>query len=234
MAGVATTQPTPPQSRGKRFLMWAFATLFVAFALGQTLTSCAARGRIVHKAGQAKSRSVVIVLGALVHRSGRLSDTVADRVACGAELYQKGKVRRVLVSGDHGTKGYDEVTAMGRALLAAGVKPQHLFLDHAGFRTLDSMQRARRIFGVRDALICTQRFHLPRSIYLARHSGIDAFGVVADRRRYRTEWFNNLREPLARSKAVLEVLFGRDAKLFGPPIPITGDGRVTHDPPFAP
>jgi len=202
----------------------------VMLGLGYGLTQRAASGRIFNTVQEAPSHNVAIVLGALVHRSGLLSDTVADRVVCGLELYRKGKVSRILVTGDHGTESYDEVSAMGRALLLGGAKPEHVFLDHAGFRTLDSMQRARRVFGVRNASICTQRFHLPRAIYLARDAGIDAVGVVADRRRYRTELTNNLREPLARSKAVLDVMFGRGAKLLGPPIPITGDGRVTHQP----
>lgn len=195
----------------------------------QMLTWQASRGRISESSSHAPARTVAIVLGALVYRSGRLSETVEDRVACGLALYQNGKVRRVLVSGDHGRKDYDEVNAMGAALLRGGVRREHLFLDHAGFRTLDSMDRARRVFGVRDAIICSQRFHLPRSVYLARRLGIDAVGVVSDRRRYRGELYNNVREPLARAAAVLDIALGREARFLGPHVAIGGDGRVTHD-----
>ncbi len=91
------------------------------------------------------------------------------------------------------------------------------------------MQRARKVFGVREAAICTQRFHLPRALYLARASGIDAVGVIADRRRYQSELYNEVRESIARAVAVLDLTFGREARWFGPPISLRGDGRVTHD-----
>jgi SanA protein len=138
----------------------------------------------------------------------------------------------VLVSGDHGHRDYDEVSAMGAALVRAGVPSNRVFLDHAGFRTLASMHRARVVFDVRDAAICSQRFHLPRSIYLARHFGIDAVGMVADRGRYRAETYNRAREAAARAAAFVDVLIGREASLLGPTIPISGDGRATHDRPL--
>jgi SanA protein len=199
---------------------------------GHLVIARAADGRVYERAATAPERSVAIVLGARVFRDGRLSKTTTDRVLCGVALYREGRVRRVLVSGDHGHQDYDEVSAMGAALVRAGVPSNRVFLDHAGFRTLATMHRAREVFGVRDAAICSQRFHLPRSIYLARRFGIDAVGVVADRRRYRADRYNQMRESAARAAAFVDVLFGREASLLGPPIPISGDGRITHDRPL--
>ena len=213
------------------------ARLLKALAAGALLLMAAAHWQVyrasspqVHERTSAlPRRTVAIVPGALVYSDGQLSPTVADRVACGAELYHKGKVQRVLVSGDHGRAHYDEVNAMADALVARGVRPEHVFLDHAGFRTLDTMHRARDVFGVRDAIVCTQRFHLPRALYLAHAFGIAAEGKVADKRTYVHARFDWARERLAVTKAFLDVLLGRRARLLGPREDIRGDGRKTRD-----
>lgn len=194
--------------------------------------SAGAQDRVFQQASQAPVHTVVIVPGARVFADGSLSDVVDDRVACALALYRDGRVRRILVSGDHGRTNYDEVGAMGAAMVREGVPPQDVFLDHAGFRTLDTMHRAAAVFGVQDAIICTQRFHLPRSIYLARHFGIDAVGVVADRQLYSAALYNELREALARASAVLDIFLGRGARMLGPKIPIRGSGLPTHDRPL--
>lgn len=193
----------------------------------------AARGRIFELASATiPAHRVAIVPGALVFANGQLSDIVADRVACALALHRRGLVDRVLVSGDHGTLAYDEVGAMGDALVRGGVNPAAVFLDHAGFRTLDTMHRARAVFGVRKAIICTQRFHLARSVYLARSFGIDAVGVVADQQTCDAALFNDLREALARANALLDVAVGRGARMLGPRIPIEGSALPSQDRPL--
>jgi len=189
----------------------------------------AARGRVYASLAQVPAKKTVIVLGARVFEDGSLSSVLADRVQCAADLFAAGKVERVLVSGDHGKRAYDEVSAMADALAKVGVPARQLFRDHAGFRTLDTMHRAREVFRVEQAILCTQLFHLPRSIYLARQFGIDAVGLIADRRVYRGAFYNTLRERAAVSSALLDVVFGRTARLLGAPHPIDGDGRSTDD-----
>ena len=174
-------------------------------------------------------RQTAIVLGALVYRSGRPSDILADRLDTAADLYLAGRVAKVLVSGDHGRAAYDEVNAMRRRLQDRGVRPEDIFMDHAGFDTCDTMQRARRVFDVDSAVIVTQAFHLPRAVYLARACGLDAVGVEADRRRYRRAARNHVRECLARVKSFAEIQLGIDPHHLGPRIPIDGDGRATWD-----
>ncbi len=173
---------------------------------------------------------VAIVPGARVFADGTPSHALADRLQTAYELYKDGRVGKILVSGDHGTGRYDEVNAMHSWLLERGVPPASIYLDHAGFRTLDTMARAARVFEVERAVICTQRFHLGRSVFLARAAGIDALGVEADRRELLRARHNARREALARVRAWLDVhVLGTKPKFLGPPIPISGPASATHD-----
>jgi SanA protein len=122
---------------------------------------------------------VAIVPGASIHRDGRPAPQLEARLALALILARQGRVERVLVSGAR-DGAYDEAGAMRRWLLQRGVAASRIIDDHAGYRTLDTMQRAARLYGVRRAVICTQAFHLPRAIFLARHAGIDAVGVAPD------------------------------------------------------
>ncbi len=170
-----------------------------------------------------------LLLGAKVQPDGTLSSMLADRVTIAARLYRAGKVDKVLATGDHGTVGYDEVDAMKRALLSDGVPERDIFTDHAGFDTWDSVVRARKVFGVRTALVVTQGFHLPRAVWLARRAGLDAHGVGADLQSYgRSRKFSEVREVLARVKAVEQAATDAAPRFLGPRIPITGDGRASR------
>jgi SanA protein len=175
-------------------------------------------------------RFVAIVPGARVHSDGTPSAVLEDRLIAALEVYRAGKVRRILVSGDHAAAEYDEVNAMRGWLEDRGVPPGELFLDHAGLRTLDTMARAAAVFGVEDAVICTQEFHLPRAVFLARRAGIDAVGLVADRRIYTSRVMNGVREFAAKGVSFMDsYVFGVGPRHGGDSIPITGDGRVTRD-----
>lgn len=182
-------------------------------------------------ADQAGQAQVILVLGAYVFPDGRVSDMVADRLETALALYRTGKAPKILVTGDHGQVSYDEVNTMRRYLEEKGVPTQDIFMDHAGFDTYNSMYRARDVFLVRSAIVVTQRFHLPRAVYIARELGLDAEGVVADRHRYSGAAYYDLREFGARLKAFGEVLIRPKPVFLGPVIPITGDGRATHDQP---
>lgn len=171
-----------------------------------------------------------IVLGALVEPSGEMSNMLTDRVVRAGELYRAGKVDRILVSGDHLDFSYDEPDTMRIALQRAGVPGKVIFTDHAGADTWASMVRARDIFGIENAVVVTQGFHLPRALYLAEAAGIDATGFEADRRDYGKKGaMSTLREFASRIKALGDVTFDRDVT-GGPKIPITGDGRASWGP----
>lgn len=172
---------------------------------------------------------VAIVLGAGLRPDGTPSDMLADRLSVAARLYRDGAVGVVLASGDNGSDEHDEVNAMRTYLLDAGVAPEDLFLDHAGFDTYDTMYRARHVFGVTEAVVVTQEYHLPRALYVARSLGIEAVGVSADLQPYvRQRWFS-VRESFARVKAVLDVARGARPRFTGDPIDLSGDGRETWD-----
>jgi SanA protein len=173
-----------------------------------------------------------LVLGAQVLPDGRPSAMLEDRVREGVALYQAGRVRKLLLSGDHGRAGYDEVGTMRRRALALGVPPQDVFTDHAGFDTWDSAQRARRVFDVRSAVVVTQGFHLPRAVFLARRAGLDATGAEASRPGGygRLGRLNAAREVLARVKAAGDWIGGRPPRSLGPELSIAGDGRRSWGP----
>lgn len=175
------------------------------------------------------SAYVAIVLGARVYPGGRLSPMLEDRIQTALELYQRGKVKRILVSGDHARPEYDEVNAMKDFLLAAGVPASDIFLDHAGFDTYDSLYRAKHIFQVDTAIVVTQEFHLPRAVYIARSVGIDAVGLSADKRPYASIRYNELREWPSRFKAFLNVALRVKPQYLGEILPITGVASASWD-----
>jgi len=173
---------------------------------------------------------VAIVPGALVEPDGGMSTMLADRVRRAAELWHAGKVDKLLVSGDHHSWAYDEPSTMRKALVRDGVPGRDIFEDHAGFDTWATMVRARGIFGVRNAVVVTQGFHMPRALFLADAAGIDATGLTADLHPYGTQGVKSgVRETLSRVKAIADITLDTPA-VGGPPVPIGGDGRSSWGP----
>jgi vancomycin permeability regulator SanA len=147
---------------------------------------------------------VGVVFGAGLAPGGEASPLLAERLETALELWRTGKVQRLLLTGNSGAH-HDEIRAMRHYLLAGGIPEHALLADLEGTSTFDSCWRARSVFGVEDALLITQRFHLPRALFLAAHAGIHARGVAAGGRPHWTSlavW----RELLARPLAVLDVL----------------------------
>jgi SanA protein len=219
--------------RVTRLAIWAAAaSLAVPVVLigGSNLwIRVAARPHLHAELDALPTRTAAIVLGAAVYGDGTPSAILEDRLHAALTLYRAGKVRRILVSGDHGQRHYDEVGAMHRWLLAHGVPSEDVFLDHAGFRTLDTMERAARVFQVKDAIVCTQAFHLPRAVFLARRAGIDAVGFEADRRTYPGAPHDRRRETLAVALAFVDsYVLRRGPRVLGPSHPIDGDAAATH------
>lgn len=178
------------------------------------------------RAAGAPVAQAALVLGAEVEEDGELSPMLRDRVAMGAQLYNRARVKKIIVSGDHARDDYDEVNAMLRELLRLGVPSRDIFTDHAGFDTWDSVVRARKVFKARSVLVVSQDFHLPRAVWLAKKADLKATGVAAGFSSYGGERkSSSRREWLARPKAALDVLTDADPRLLGDPIPISGDGR---------
>ena len=151
--------------------------------------------------------NTVIILGASVHGNGKLSPVLQDRVDTGFYLYRKGKVKQFLLTGDHRTEDYNEVSAMKNYLLRKGVSPKVISTDPAGLNTYESMQRSSSVYDVSSAIVVTQPFHLPRTLFIAKSLGLDYSGFPAAPVEYKTENKLILREHLANFKAVFDVLF---------------------------
>ncbi|MFC0211781.1 vancomycin high temperature exclusion protein [Paenibacillus chartarius] len=182
------------------------------------------------EAAEAPQADAILVLGAKVTPGGGVSAILGDRLQVGLQLYQAGKSNRILVSGDHGRTTYDEVNTMKSFLKARGVPGDHIFMDHAGFSTYESMYRARDIFQVKKVLIVTQRYHLMRAVYEARQLGLDAYGVASDLQRYAGMPRFELREVLARIKDFFWVNVWKPKPTYlGETIPVSGSGALTDD-----
>ena len=171
----------------------------------------------------------ILVLGAGLQPDGKPSPMLSERIRTGVALYKAGASARLLMSGDHGTKGHDEVNAMKDAALAAGVPSEAVFMDHAGFSTYDSMYRARDIFGAKKLVVVTQEYHLPRALWIARRMGLEAVGVACDTQRYSGQLYRDLRELLARDKDFVKCLKMPEPRVLGEAIPLAGSGDVTND-----
>ncbi len=229
------TRPLRRWPRLSRLALSSFALLIAVVVLANAYVLLDTSGESTSNVADVPPAEVAIVPGALVNPNGTMSTMLADRVRDAAALWHAGKVKRILVSGDHHSWAYDEPDTMRKALVRDGVPPRVIFEDHAGFDTWATMERARGIFGVRDAVIVTQGFHMPRALYLAEAAGIHATGLVSDLHPYGIQGVkSDVREAFARVKAIADTTLGTPA-MGGTKIPITGDnGRVSWGPPPPP
>ncbi len=191
----------------------------------------AAGDRIYQDPATVEFRPVGLVLGTAPRLANGMTNLYFRyRMEAAAELYRAGKVRKLLVSGDHHRRDYNEPLAMCRALEELGVPRQDIVLDYAGFRTLDSVLRAHLVFGQRRFTVISQQFHCERALYLAQRYGLDAIGFAAREVPSRYHRRSALREIPARLLAVIDAALGRQPHFPGPPEPI----RLTDTRPAPP
>lgn len=209
--------------RRRRWLRWTLIAAAVvvlavpAAVVGSNLWLRAAARDHLFPLAEAPVAPVALVLGAQVYPDGTPSPFLAARLDLARQLYERGTVRAVLVSGDHGRWAYDEPGAMSRWLVERGVPARHVVQDHAGFDTYDSCVRARRVFGVERLIVVTQTYHLERAVALCRHAGIETAGVGDDSvSRFADAWRRAVtRERLAAVKAAYDAVSGRDPVFLG-------------------
>ena len=170
----------------------------------------------------------ILVLGCGVRDTGEPSLMLRDRLDMGLRLYELGAAPKLLMSGDHGRKEYDEVNVMKDYATSAGVPSEDVFMDHAGFSTYESMYRARDVFCAETVIIVSQRYHLYRAVYDARALGLEACGVAAEDIAYLGQTMREIREILARNKDVLWCLLQPEPTFLGEAIPVSGDGDLTN------
>ena len=171
----------------------------------------------------------IIVLGAGVRSDGSPSPMLQDRINTGIELYENGVSDKILMSGDHTKKGYDEVNIMKDYAINKGIPSENVFMDHAGISTYDSIYRAKEIFRAEKIIIVTQEYHLYRALHIAEKLGVEAYGVSADVRAYAGQELRELREKAARVKDFFKAILKPDSKIGGEAIPVSGNGDTTND-----
>lgn len=211
----------------KWFLLhWRFSIVIlflsaIGIALGLNLyVNLITSSRRYTSASKVAPQPIAIVLGAGIFSDGTPTPMLADRVSAAAELYKQGRVQKLLMSGDNSREDYDEVTAMQDYAVELGVPSEDITLDHAGFSTYESCYRAQKIFGIEQAVIVTQKFHLSRAVYLCNQLDVNAVGLgTPDWEIYpfRNVMFYSLREKFSTLKALWEVHVTRpQPTLLGP------------------
>lgn len=213
-----------PYRRVLRLIAIAGAFGVLAIAAGNLVVEQASNDRLYDSLEEIPTRNAGLVLGcSRVLPGGRPNLYFRYRINASAALYHSGKVSYLVVSGDNHRDDYDEPTEMRDALIAKGVPADRIYRDYAGFRTLDSVVRAREIFGQRELTIVSQPFHNERAVFIAREHGIDAIGFNARDVESLDGLRTQLREHLARFKTVLDVwVLGTKPRFLGQEIALGG------------
>jgi SanA protein len=193
------------------------------FLVGLLRTGILVLGRLrTYPPDDVPQAPVALVLGAGLNRDGTPGVVLRDRVRTAAELYEAGKVEKLLMSGDNSSMYYNEPGAMLSYALSLGIPQEDIVLDYAGRRTYDSCYRARTIFGLEDLIVVTQAFHLPRALFICNAFEINAAGVTADDANYNrqsyTFWW--VREIFASTVAIWDVFIAQPEPVLGNPEPI--------------
>jgi SanA protein len=214
----------------KRILKWirrnilrlSAVALLLAF-LPRLITGIYAANHI-YKESESPAERVAIIFGAGLRRDGTPTAMLRDRVLTGADLYFSGKVEKLLMSGDNRFENYNEPESMRQFALSVGVPDEAIVLDYAGRRTYDTCYRAKVIFGVKSALLVTQKFHLPRALFLCNTLGLNATGVEASNCYWNGSPFVwDIREQFATIAAFLDLYVSSPSPVLGAPEPLFVD-----------
>lgn len=182
----------------------------------------------LEEAAELSDVDCAVILGAGV-REGKPTPMLRDRLLVGIDLYKSGAVKKLIMSGDHGSTDYDEVNIMKSFAVGNGIPDSDIFMDHAGFSTYETIYRASEIFEADNIIIVSQKYHLYRALYIAEKLGIKSVGVSADLDTYRGQTKRDLREILARDKDFFKCIFKPKPTYLGDKIPVSGDGNLTND-----
>ncbi len=197
---------------GFSLLLWmAVVSLMANWAVGLD-----SRGKTFDSVDNVPQETVALVLGTSPKTTdGRVNLYFLYRIQAAKQLFDAGKVKYVLVSGDNGTKRYDEPTAMRNALTDLGIPAERIYLDYAGFRTFDSVVRAKEVFDLKSLIIVSQKFHNERALFVARRIGLRAAGFNAEDVDSRAAPKVLIREWFARVQMLMDLMFGAKPKFLG-------------------
>lgn len=180
-----------------------------------------AEGKLFNSTENISKNKVGLLLGTVKYLSdGRINLYYQFRLNAAVELYKAEKIDFILVSGDNSSQGYDEPTDFKNDLIEAGIPESKIYLDYAGFRTLDSVVRVKEVFGQTSVTIISQQFHNERALYLANHFDIEAIGYNARGVSGKKAVKVQLREYLARVKVFVDILLNVNPKFLGEPVEI--------------
>lgn len=204
----------------KKFIKINIVSIIVILLIDLAITQ-RAKPFVYNRAEALKSNKVGLVLGAGKYTSnGNINLYYQYRLEAAILLFKSGKIKFILVSGDNSRKDYDEPSNFKNDLIRRGIPANKIYLDYAGFRTLDSMVRAKEIFGLSEFTIISQKFHNERALFLAHQHDINAIAFNARNIKGRYGFKTKLREYLARSKAAIDILFKVKPKYLGKKIEI--------------
>ncbi len=214
----------------KKYRWWlsasaAILALFILLLWGPTvyakLSTSARRYSLRHtQADHIPHRHVAIVFGAGLYDGDKPTSYLRERVQTAVDLYDAGRVDKLLMTGDNSTISYNEPAAMLKLAEKLGVPKEDVTLDYAGRNTYDSCYRARHIFMVTSATVVTQGYHLPRALMTCRGLGIDAIGVAAEHKGRDFTASYIMREWLSTDKAAYQLIFKPQPTILGKPLPI--------------
>lgn len=179
-------------------------------------------------ANQLKEIDCILILGAGI-KGNYPSPMLEDRLLQGISLYNQNVSSKIIASGDHMSKNYDEVNVMKDYLVGHKIPSQDVFMDHAGISTYDSIYRTKYIFNAKKIIIVTQEYHLYRALYIAKSLGLNAYGVSSNKREYKSQEKRELREIIARVKDFFKSLLEIPSTYLGEEISLTGNGDFTND-----
>ena len=213
----------------KYLLIVLICLMLLVFSLNIYVTS-STKKQIVNKNDYSKLNDIdcIVVLGAGIW-GDKPSPLLQDRLDTAISLYENNVSSKIIMTGDHGRKNYDEVNIMKDYTIKNGIKSEDIFMDHAGFSTYESIYRAKEIFKAKKVVIVTQKYHLYRALYIANKLGLEAYGVNSDPRRYSGASYRELREVLARNKDFFKCIIKPKPTYLGEVIPVSGNGNITND-----
>ncbi len=210
-------------------LFWCLAAGLIVFGLPRLITEIVAHPK-EYLVSEVPADKVAIVFGAGLSRDGTPSPILKDRVATAVQLYQEGKVEKLLMSGDNRFVDYNEPGAMREYAVSLGVPSDDIVLDYAGRRTYDTCYRAKAIFGLDEAILVTQGYHLPRAVFTCSSLGLKVTGVKSDLRVYdfSGQTVRSIREVAATTAAFWDLWINHPVPVLGDPEPIFPAGQTPN------
>ena len=203
----------------KKWAVW-FGLVLLGFILYSNIRiDRYSKGKLYDTVSDVPHYQTALVLGTSpTGRNGGPNLYFLSRIDAAVKLYEAGKIDRILVSGDNRKEEYNEPEDMKKALVGKGIPEEVIFLDYAGFRTLDSVVRAKEVFGQSEFIVVSQKFHNERAVFIAGKKGIKAAGFNATDVRASYGFITHVREWGARCKVFIDLIFGKKPHFLGAPV----------------